>query len=74
MIEAVKKIKNYFSTNVVVLVASFIFLIIIIKRVDFYRAIILMLEFIVIMEIVKMIFNFIKKETLQLRYVIDIFN
>ena len=40
---------------------------------DFYKAIILMLEFIVIMEVVKMISDFIKKETLRLRYVIDIF-
>lgn len=32
-----------------------------------------MLEFIVIMEVVKMISDFIKKETLRLRYVIDIF-
>jgi uncharacterized membrane protein (DUF373 family) len=73
MKEAVKKIKNYFSTNFEVLVASFIFLVVVIMRVDFYKAIILMLEFIVIMEIVKMISDFIKKETLRLRYVIDIF-
>ena len=32
-----------------------------------------MLEFIVIMEVVKMISDFIKKETLRLRFVIDIF-
>ena len=32
-----------------------------------------MLEFIVIMEVVKMISDFIKRETLRLRYVIDIF-
>ncbi len=32
-----------------------------------------MLEFIVIMEVVKMISDFIKKEKLRLRYVIDIF-
>ena len=32
-----------------------------------------MLEFIVIMEVVKMVSDFIKKETLRLRYVIDIF-
>ncbi|WP_295050607.1 phosphate-starvation-inducible PsiE family protein [Sulfurimonas sp.] len=40
---------------------------------EFYKAIILMLEFIVIMEIVKMVSDFIKKETLRLRFVIDIF-
>jgi len=32
-----------------------------------------MLEFIVIMEVVKMISDFIKRETLRLRYVLDIF-
>ncbi len=32
-----------------------------------------MLEFIVIMEVVKMVSDFIKKETLRLRYIIDIF-
>jgi uncharacterized membrane protein (DUF373 family) len=32
-----------------------------------------MLEFIVIMEVVKMISDFIRKETLRLRYVLDIF-
>jgi uncharacterized membrane protein (DUF373 family) len=32
-----------------------------------------MLEFIVVMEVVKMISDFIKRETLRLRFVIDIF-
>ena len=46
---------------------------ILVAGIDFYKAIILMLEFIVIMEVVKMISDFIKRETLRLRYVIDIF-
>jgi len=70
---ATNKIKNYFSTNFEVLAAAIIFIIIMLTHLEFYKAIILMLEFIVIMEVVKMISDFIKKETLRLRYVIDIF-
>ncbi len=71
--KALKKIKKYFSTNFEVLVASIIFILILSFGLKFYKAIILMLEFIVIMEVVKMISDFIKKEKLRLRYVIDIF-
>ncbi len=73
MKKAINKISNYFSSNFEVLIAVVIFFIILIAGHDFYRAIILMLEFIVIMEVVKMISDFIKKETLRLRYVLDIF-
>ena len=73
MKKAINKIKNYFSTNFEVLVATIIFIGILVAGIDFYKAIILMLEFIVIMEVVKMISDFIKRETLRLRYVIDIF-
>ena len=73
MKKAINKIKNYFSTNFEVLAATIIFIGILVAGIDFYKAIILMLEFIVIMEVVKMISDFIKKETLRLRYVLDIF-
>ena len=73
MKKSINKISNYFSSNFEVLVATIIFLTILVAGHDFYRAIILMLEFIVIMEVVKMISDFIKKETLRLRYVLDIF-
>lgn len=73
MKKAMNKIKNYFSTNFEVLAATIILMIILVTSIEFYRAIILMLEFIVVMEVVKMISDFIKKETLRLRYVIDIF-
>lgn len=73
MKKAINKIKNYFSTNFEVLAATIILMIILVAGIEFYRAIILMLEFIVVMEVVKMISDFIKKETLRLRYVIDIF-
>ena len=73
MKKAINKISNYFSSNFEVLVATAIFLTVVIAGNDFYSAIILMLEFIVIMEVVKMISDFIRKETLRLRYVLDIF-
>ena len=73
MKKAINKIKNYFSTNFEVLAATIIFMGILVAGIDFYKAIILMLEFIAIMEVVKMISDFIKRETLRLRYVIDIF-
>lgn len=73
MKKAINKISNYFSSNFEVLVATVIFLTVVLAGNDFYKAIILMLEFIVIMEVVKMISDFIRKETLRLRYVLDIF-
>ena len=50
-----------------------IFFIIVITNMDFYKAIILLLEFIVILEVVKMISDFIEKNKLSLRFIIDIF-
>lgn len=73
MKKAINKIKDYFSSNFEVLGATIIFIIIVVTHLEFYRAIILMLEFIVVMEVVKMISDFIKKEILRLRYIIDIF-
>lgn len=73
MKKAIRKISDYFSSNFEVLIAVVIFFVILIAGHDFYKAIILMLEFIVIMEVVKMISDFIKKETLRLRFVIDVF-
>lgn len=67
------KIKTYFSTNFEVLIATIIFILIFAVGLPFHKAIILMLEFIVVMEVVKMISDFIKKEKLRLRFVIDIF-
>lgn len=73
MNNALEKIKDYFSSNFEVLAAVIIFIAIFVIGLDFYKAIILMLEFIVVMEVVKMISDFIKKEKLRLRFVIDIF-
>lgn len=60
---------DYFS----VVAAGVIFLSIIIFKLPFYTAITLMLEFIVILEVVRMIMDFIKNKRIQLRLVIDLF-
>ena len=73
MKRAILKIKAYFSSNFEVLAATIIFVAIFATGLEFYKAIILMLEFIVVMEVVKMISDFIKKHKLRLRFVIDIF-
>jgi len=73
MKRALNIIKRYFSTNYEVLIATILFVAIILSGLEFYKAIILMLEFIVVMEVVKMVSDFIKKEKLRLRFVIDIF-
>lgn len=70
---AIERIKKYFSSNYEVLAAIIIFTIVLVAKLEFYKTIILMLEFIVLMEVAKMISDFIKKEKLRLRFVIDIF-
>lgn len=69
----IETLKEYFSKNIEILVALTIFLYVIVFHKDFSDAIILMLEFIVVMEVVNMVFSFIRKEKLRLRSVIDIF-
>ena len=64
---------NILTKNYELLLASLIFALIIATHYPFYKAIILMLEFIVIIEVVKMISDFIQKRKLRLRYVIDVF-
>ncbi len=73
MKRALGTIRKYFRTNYEVLAAAIIFIIVMAVGFEFHKTIILMLEFIVIMEVVKMISDFIKKEKLRLRFVIDIF-
>lgn len=55
------------------LAALAIFIVILGAKLEFQASIVLMLEFIVIMEVMKMISDFIKKAKLRLRFVIDIF-
>lgn len=64
---------NILTKNYELILASLIFAVIITTHYPFYKAIILMLEFIVIIEVVKMISDFIQKRKLRLRYVIDVF-
>lgn len=64
---------HFIKKNYELLLASVIFITILGTHYPFYKAIILMLEFIVIVEVVKMISEFIEKKRLRLRYVIDVF-
>ncbi len=73
MRKCINKTKKYLSNNYEVPAAAILFTLILVTQLEFYKAIILMLEFIVIMEVFKMISDFIKKEKLRLRFVIDIF-
>lgn len=73
MKRALTNIRKYFRSNYEVLAAVVIFIIIMVAGFEFSKTIVLLLEFIVIMEVVKMISDFIKKEKLRLRFVIDIF-
>ena len=73
MKRSVEKIKNYLSNNFELLAALIVFTSVMVLGIEFHKTIILMLEFIVVMEVMKMISDFIKKEKLRLRFVIDIF-
>jgi len=64
---------KYLNRNYEILIAFAIFGVILITKYDFYKAVILMLELTVIIEIVKMISDFIEKRRVRLRYIIDIF-
>ena len=65
----IKFIKN----NYRILASVVIFVILLVFDISFYKVIILMLEFIVILEVVKMISEFIEKRKIRLRFAIDIF-
>lgn len=73
MKRAIVNIRKYLRSNYEILVALVLFIFVLLARLEFHEMIILMLEFIVIMEVVKMISDFIKQEKLRLRFVIDIF-
>jgi len=67
------RLMKHLKENYVLVIASLIFIVILGLHYPFYKAIILMLEFIVITEVVKMIAEFIEKKRLRLRYVLDVF-
>ena len=64
---------NYFKTNYHVIFSLLIFGSVLIFHYPFSQLIILMLEFIVILEVIKMIDEFIRKKKIRLRYAIDSF-
>lgn len=64
---------NFIKKNYELLIAALLFIIIIGTHYPFHQAIILMLEFIVVIEVVKMIAEFIEKKRLRLRYILDVF-
>jgi len=64
---------KYIKQHYELLLASAIFALIFILHYPFYKAIILMLEFIVVIEVVKMIAEFMEKKRLRLRYILDVF-
>ncbi len=65
--------KNFLLKNYYLIIAIFIFISILTTKIDFYKAVILLLEFIVILEVVKMVADFIEKQKVRLRFVIDMF-
>ena len=67
------KIKEFLGSYFEVVVAAIVFALILITKTPFSTAIILMLEFIVVMEVIKMIHDFILKKKIRLRFVVDIF-
>jgi len=73
MKRSLAKIRKYLRSNFELLAAAGIFTSVLVLQLEFHKTIILMLEFIVIMEVMKMISDFIKKEKLRLRFIIDIF-
>lgn len=64
---------NFIKKHYELLLASALFILILGTHYPFYQAIILMLEFIVIIEVLKMITEFMEKKRLRLRYVLDVF-
>jgi len=63
-----EKLKNYdFIISIVV------FIVILLTHIEFYKAVVFLLEFMVILEVVKMITDFISQNKLSLRYIIDVF-
>lgn len=64
---------DFIKKHYVLLLASGLFMVILGTHYPFHKAIILLLEFIVIIEVVKMIGEFIEKKRLRLRYILDVF-
>jgi uncharacterized membrane protein (DUF373 family) len=57
--------------NIEIIIASLLFLFLLIFHYDFYHLVSLILEYIVIIEVVQMLFVFFKRQRIKLRYMID---
>ena len=68
-----EKMKEFLRNYYELPIAMVIFIATLLSQMHFYQVIILMLEFIVILEIVRMINEYITNRTLRLRFVIDVF-
>ena len=65
--------KELLRKNYYLLVAIIIFVGVLSSKIAFYKAVILLLEFIVILEVVKMVADFIESQKVRLRFIIDMF-
>ncbi|MDD5405802.1 MAG: phosphate-starvation-inducible PsiE family protein [Sulfurovaceae bacterium] len=65
--------KTFLMKYYAVIIATGIFFYILISQVPFYLAVTLMLEFVVMIEVVRMVADFIEMKRVKLRFVIDIF-
>lgn len=65
--------QKFLRQNYYLLVAVMFFIAILVTQLEFYKAVILLLEFVVILEVVKMVSDFIEKQKIRLRFIIDLF-
>ena len=65
--------KKFLIKNYYLFVAISIFLVVVTTEIKFYKVVILLLEFIVILEVVKMVADFIESQKVRLRFIIDMF-
>jgi len=65
--------KNIILKNYYLIIAVIIFLSTLLTKIEFYKVVILLLEFIVILEVVKMVADFIENQKVRLRFIIDMF-
>jgi len=65
--------KQFIEEHLQIIISIIIFSFMLLLHLPFYKAIILLLEFIVILEVIKMIADFVEKRKLRLRFIIDVF-
>ena len=65
--------KKLLIQNYYLIISIVIFLAVLLSKIEFYKVVILLLEFIVILEVVKMVADFIESQKVRLRFIIDMF-